>query len=109
MWNTSCIFIDAGSLILYVTGETCFTISKGPYRFGANFFDLTFILRLRESNHTLLPVTNDLGGLLGLMRLSRDFCASVRALANSANLSCAPGMVSSGTFRFAVGLIPKIN
>jgi hypothetical protein len=90
-------------------GETCFTISKGLYRFGANFFDLTFVLRLRESNHTLLPVTNDLGVLAGLMRLSKDCCASARALVNSINLSCAPGTVSSGIFRFAVGLMPKIN
>jgi hypothetical protein len=70
---------------------------------------LTFVLRLRESNHTLLPVTNDLGILVGLMRLSRDCCASAHALVNSINLSYAPGTVSSGTFRFAVGLIPKIN
>ena len=109
MWNTSCIFIDGGSLILYATGETCFTISKGPYHFGASFFDLTLILRLRESNHTLLPVTNVLGVLNGLMRLSRDFCASDCALASSSNLSCAPGIESSGILRLAVGLIPKIN
>jgi hypothetical protein len=109
MWNTLCIFIDVGSLILYATGETCFTILKGPYCFGANFFDLTFILRLCESNYTLLPVTDDLGILLGLIYLSRDFCVSVHALASSANLSYASGMESSGIFRFVVGLIPKIN
>jgi hypothetical protein len=68
-------------------GETCFTISKGPYHFGANFFDLTFILRLCESNHTLLPVINDLGILAGLMRFSNDCCASACALVNSINLS----------------------
>jgi hypothetical protein len=68
-------------------GETCFTISKGLYRFGANFFDLTFVLRLRKSNHTLLPVTNDLGILAGLMHLSKDCCASAHALVNSINLS----------------------
>jgi hypothetical protein len=70
-----------------VTGETCFTILKGPYHFGANFFDLTFILRLHESNHTLLPITNDLGILAGLMHLSKDCYASARALVNSINLS----------------------
>ena len=109
MWNTSCIFIDGGSLILYATGETCFTISKGPYRFGASFFDLTFILRLRASSHTLLPVTNDLGVVNGLMRLSNDFYASVRALASSNNLRCALGLESSGILRLAVGLIPKMS
>ena len=96
-------------MILYATSETCFTILKGLYHFGANFFDLTFILRLCESNNTLFPVTNDLGVLLSLMHFSRDFCASVHALASSSNLVCAPGTVSSGTFRFAVGLIPVIN
>jgi hypothetical protein len=74
-------------LILYVTGETCFTISKGSYHFGANFFDLTFVLRLHESNHTLLPVTNDLGVLVGLMCLSNNCYASAHALVNSINLS----------------------
>jgi hypothetical protein len=68
-------------------GETCFTILKGLYCFGANFFDLTFILRLHESNHTLLPVTNDLSGLKGLMCFSRDCYASVHTLVNSMNLS----------------------
>jgi hypothetical protein len=68
-------------------GETYFTILKGPYCFGANFFDLTFVLRLCESNHTLLPVTNDLSGLEGLMCFSRDCCVSAHALVNSINLS----------------------
>jgi hypothetical protein len=89
--------------------ETCFTILKGLYRLGANFFDLTFVLRLHKSNHTLLPVINDLSVLVGLMHLSKDCCASVRTLVNSINLSWAPGTVSSEIFRFVVRLIPKIN
>ena len=102
MWNISCIFIDGGSLILYATSKTCFTILKGSYRFGASFFDLTLILRLCESNHTLLPITNVLGILNGLMHFSRDFCASDHALASSINLSCAPGIKSSWILRLAV-------
>ena len=109
MWNISYIFIDGGSLILYATGETCFTISKGPYHFGASFFDLTFVLRLCASSHTLSPVTNDLGVMNGLMHLFNVFCASVRALASSNNLCCALGLESSRMFRLAVGLIPKMS
>ena len=93
----------------YVTGETCFSIVKGPYLLGASFFEGILILRLRASNHTLLPVTNDLVGVKGLICLFNDFCASDLASDNSRSLCCALGIESSGIDKFVVGLMPVIN
>jgi hypothetical protein len=46
-----------------VTGDTCSMIGYGPYLRGLSFLEGVLILRLRASNHTLLPGTKDLGGL----------------------------------------------
>src|SRR6202789_3867776 len=84
-------------------------IGYGPYLRGLSFLEGVLILRLRASNHTLLPGTKDLGGLRGLMCLCNAFCASCLDSCNCLRRSCAAGTESSGVLIDAVGLIPMIS
>jgi hypothetical protein len=90
-------------------GDTCPMIEYGPYLRGLSFLEGVLILRLRASNHTLLPGTKDLGGLRGLMHLCNAFCASVLDSCNCLRCSYAAGTESSGVLIDAVGLIPMIS
>src|SRR6266436_7215777 len=106
-----CILSDVGSLRRYVTGDICFMISYGLYLLGVSAleFEGALILKLRPSNHTLLPGTKVLGTLSGLMRFCNTFCASNLALSNWLSRSCAAGTASSGVLIDAVGFMPMIN
>ena len=64
------------------------------YLWGLSFLEGILTLRLRASNHTLSPVTNDLGGISGLMRRCKAFCAS--DLDSSSCLKQGPGGFLTG-------------
>src|SRR5882757_7731365 len=54
-WKLGWIFHCLGSLREYVMAEMTFSMTKGPYRFGASFFDGTGTMRFFADSHTLSP------------------------------------------------------
>ena len=67
------------------------------------------IFRLRASNHTLSPMTKDLGKVSGLMRLCNAFCASDLAPCSCVRRSCAAGTESPGSVIDADGFVPVMS